>query len=38
MNVAFLAMLACSRLAKRIEVAKLYHFETANDRLARRAG
>ena len=34
----FLAMLACSRLAKRIEVAKLYHFETANDRLARRAG
>jgi aquaporin Z len=33
----FLAMLACSRLAKRIEVAKLYHFETANDRLARRA-
>lgn len=34
----FLAMLACSRLAKGIEVAKLYHFETANDRLARRAG
>ena len=33
----FLAMLVCSRLAKRIEVAKLYHFETANDRLARRA-
>jgi len=33
----FLATLVCSRLAKRIEVAKLYHFETAHDRLARRA-
>jgi hypothetical protein len=33
----FLAMLVCSRLAKRIEAARLYHFETANDRLARRA-
>jgi len=31
-------MTLCSRLARRIEVAKLYHFETANDRLARRAG
>jgi len=30
-------MLACSRLARRIEVAKLYHFENANDRLSRRA-
>ena len=34
----FLAILCFSFLAKRIEVAKLYHFETANDRLARRAG
>jgi aquaporin Z len=31
------AVLACSLLAKRIEVAKLYHFDTANDRLFRRA-
>ena len=30
-------MLACSRLAPRIEVAKLYHFENADDRLARKA-
>jgi aquaporin Z len=34
----FLAILCFSFLAKRIEVAKLYHFETANDRLVRRAG
>jgi aquaporin Z len=32
----FAATLACSVLARRIEVAKLYHFDTANDRLARR--
>jgi aquaporin Z len=32
----FLAVLACSFLAKRIEVAKLYHFERAHDRLFRR--
>jgi aquaporin Z len=32
-----LAVLACSFLAKRIEVAKLYHFERAHDRLFRRA-
>ena len=31
-----LAVLACSFLAKRIEVAKLYYFESANDRLFRR--
>jgi aquaporin Z len=31
-----LAVLACSFLAKRIEVAKLYHFERAHDRLFRR--
>jgi hypothetical protein len=30
-------MLVCNRLAKRIEAARLYDFETANDRLARRA-
>jgi hypothetical protein len=30
------AVLACSFLAKRIEVAKLYHFEGAHDRLFRR--
>jgi aquaporin Z len=34
----FAATLLCSRLARRIEVAKLYHFDSANDRLARRAG
>jgi len=31
-----LAVLACSALAKRIEVAKLYHFDSARDRLFRR--
>ena len=31
-----LAVLACSFLVKRIEVAKLYHFETEHDRLFRR--
>lgn len=31
-----LAVLACSFLAKRIEVAKLYHFESGHDRLFRR--
>jgi len=31
-----LAVLACSFLAKRIEVAKLYHFESDHDRLFRR--
>jgi aquaporin Z len=34
---AFAATLLFSRLARRIEVAKLYHFDSANDRLARRA-
>ena len=33
-----LAVLACSFLAKRIEVAKLYYFDSDRDRLARRAG
>ena len=33
---AFLAALACSLLAKRIEVAKLYHFDSDRDRLFRR--
>jgi aquaporin Z len=32
----FLAVLACSFLAKRIEVAKLYHFDSDRDRLFRR--
>jgi aquaporin Z len=32
----FLAVLACSILAKRIEVAKLYYFESDRDRLFRR--
>ncbi len=32
----FLAVLACSLLAKRIEVAKLYHFDSDRDRLFRR--
>jgi aquaporin Z len=31
-----LAVLACSFLAKRIEVAKLYHFDSSHDRLFRR--
>jgi len=31
-----LAVIACSFLAKRIEVAKLYHFESDRDRLFRR--
>ena len=30
------ACLACSALAKRITVAKLYHFESEDDRLFRR--
>jgi aquaporin Z len=33
---AVLAALACSFLAKRIEVAKLYHFDSDRDRLFRR--
>jgi aquaporin Z len=33
---ALLAALACSLLAKRIEVAKLYHFDSDRDRLFRR--
>lgn len=33
---ALLAALACSFLAKRIEVAKLYHFDSDRDRLFRR--
>jgi aquaporin Z len=33
----FAASLLFSRLARRIEVAKIYHFEIAHDRLARRA-
>ena len=33
----FAAVLIFSVLAKRIEVAKLYHFDTAHDRLARRS-
>ncbi len=32
------AVLACSFLAKRIEVAKLYYFDSDRDRLFRRAG
>jgi len=32
----FLAVLSCSLLAKRIEVAKLYYFDTDRDRLFRR--
>jgi aquaporin Z len=35
---AFAASLIFSRLARRIEVAKVYHFDSAHDRLARRAG
>jgi aquaporin Z len=34
----FAACLACSFLAKRIEVAKLYHFDSDRDALLRRAG
>jgi hypothetical protein len=33
-----LAAVVCSLLAKRIEVAKLYHFDRAHGRLFRRAG
>ena len=33
-----LAVLACSFLAKRIEVAKLYHSDSDRDRLFRRSG
>jgi aquaporin Z len=33
----FVATLIFSALAKRIEVAKLYHFDTAHDRLVRRS-
>jgi aquaporin Z len=33
-----LAVLACSFLAKRIEVAKLYYFDSDHDRLLRRTG
>jgi len=35
---ALSACLACSFLAKRIEVAKLYHFDSDSDRLFRRKG
>ena len=35
---AFVATLACSFLAKRIEVAKLYHFDSHRDYLLRRTG
>jgi hypothetical protein len=31
-----LAVLACSFLAKEIEVAKVYHFDSGHDRLFRR--
>jgi hypothetical protein len=31
-----LALLACSFLAKRVEVAKLYHFDSDHDGLFRR--
>jgi aquaporin Z len=34
----FAASVIFSRLARRIEVAKLYHFDSAHDRLARRTG
>lgn len=34
----FLALLACSFLAKRIEVAKLYYFDSNRDLLLRRTG
>ena len=33
---AFAATLACSAIAKRIEVAKLYHFASNRDALLRR--
>jgi aquaporin Z len=33
----FLAVLACSALAKRIQVAKLYHFDSDRDHLFRRS-
>jgi len=32
----FLALLVCSRLAQRIEVAKIYYFDSDRDRLFRR--
>jgi aquaporin Z len=35
---ALAATLACSGLARRIELAKLYHFESNRDRLLRRTG
>ena len=35
---ALLACIFCSRLAKRITAAKLYHFDSDKDRLARRIG
>lgn len=35
---AFVATLACSLLAKRIEIAKLYYFDSHRDWLLRRAG
>jgi aquaporin Z len=35
---ALLACIVCSRLAKRITVAKLYHFDSESDRLARKTG
>ncbi len=35
---AFVACVACSALAKRIQEAKLYHFESEGDALFRRAG
>jgi len=35
---AMLACIFCSRLAKRITVAKLYHFDSDNDKLRRRKG
>ena len=34
--VGLLAILACSALSKRIEVAKLYYFDSDRDRLFRR--
>jgi len=35
---ALLASIVCSRLAKRITVAKLYHFDSDTDKLRRRKG
>jgi hypothetical protein len=34
----FVASLVFSRLARRIEVARLYYFDSTIDRLARRVG